>query len=304
MFGVPVPVSRLRAALASLLHPLLFAALVLAALGPLSARADDLPGGRRVALVVGNSAYHFVSPLANPQNDAKLMAETLGKLGFTLVGGGPLLNADKPSFDAAIHEFGQEIVGADVAAFYYAGHGIQVEGRNWLVPVSANPVRPEDLEFDMVDAGMVVRQMQGANTHLNLIILDACRNNPFGGGRMRAVNGGLAQMTAPDGTIIAYATQPGAVASDGTGADSPYTTALAATISKPGLDVLRMFNQVALTVKRDTSGAQVPWLAASPIDGDYPLAGMPAPVAAPVAAAPAPDPDPGKFADPTARFRH
>lgn len=298
MFGVPVFVGRGCAALERSLRPLCLLALALAALAAAPAAAAE--GGRRVALVVGNSDYRFVSPLANPQNDAKLIADTLAALGFTLVGGGPVLNADKASFDAAVHEFGQQIVGADVAAFYYAGHGIQVDGRNWLVPVGANPTRPEDLDFDMVDAGVVVHQMQGAGTHLNLIVLDACRNNPFAGSNMRALGGGLAQMMAPDGTIIAYATQPGAVAADGSGSDSPYTTALATTIRKPGLDVLRMFNQVALEVKRQTNGVQVPWLSASPIDGDYPLAG-PAPAPAAVEAPP-PAPAPSKFVDPTARL--
>ena len=262
--------------------------------------------GRRVALVVGNSSYRFVSPLPNPQNDAKLMAGTLGELGFELVNGGPVLNVDKAGFDAAVHAFGQQIVGAEIAAFYYAGHGIQVQDKNWLVPVSANPTRAEDLPFEMVDAGVVVGQMEGAGTRLNLVMLDACRNNPFAGTGIRAVGSGLAQMMAPDGTIIAYATQPGAVAADGAGTDSPYTLALSQTIRKPGLDVLRMFNQVALDVKRQTKGAQVPWLSASPIDGDYALAGPAAGTGAnapPAAHQAASAPAPAHFVDPTARFR-
>ncbi len=260
---------------------------------------------RRVALVVGNGAYRFVPALANSGNDARLIARTLQDVGFTLVGGAPLLDADKTHFDAALQAFGRQVAGANVAVFYYAGHGLQVQGTNWLVPVSANPTRPQDLDFQMVDAGLVLRQLQGAGTQLNVMILDACRNNPFGGRGLRGGESGLAQMRAPEGTLIAYATEPGTVASDGFGPNSPYTAALAEQIRRPGLDVLRMFNQVALAVKRATGGAQLPWLSSSPIEGDFaftpaaatvplrlPPAPAPAPVPAPAMALPSPAPMP------------
>ena len=136
------------------------------------------------------------------------------------MGGGEQLDLDKPGFDRAIGAFGRAIEGADVALFYYAGHGVQVQGSNWLVPVTANPAREADLDFQMVDAELVLKQMQAAGTRLNVMILDACRNNPFGGRGLRAAGGGLAQMRAPEGTLISYATQPGNVATDGTGTDS------------------------------------------------------------------------------------
>ncbi len=171
----------------------------------------------RVALVVGNASYQHVEQLANPGNDAKLIADTLKKSGFTLVGGGAQLNLDKASFDRLVQEFGKQIQGADVALFYYAGHGMQVENSNWLVPIDANPTRQQDLDFQMVNAELVLKQMDGASTRLNILILDACRNNPFANMGTRGVASGLAQMKAPDGTLISFATQPGNVAADGSG---------------------------------------------------------------------------------------
>jgi hypothetical protein len=224
---------------------------------------------KRVALVIGNSAYRNIAALDNPTKDAALMAETLAGLGFTLVGGKAQLNLDKPSMDSAVQSFGQLVQGADVALFYYAGHGVQVAGSNYLVPVNANPTREADVDFQMMDANLVLRQMQGAGTRLNLVILDACRNNPFGARGLRSADGGLAQMRAPGGTLISYATQPGAVAQDGDDGHSPYTRALSATLKQPGLDVFQTFNRVGLTVQRDTGGSQQPWVSSSPIDGTF-----------------------------------
>src|SRR5262249_23882866 len=121
----------------------------------------------------------------------------------------------------------------DVGLFYYAGHGVQVRGSNYLVPINANPTREADVDFQMLDAALVLRQMESAGTRLNLVILDACRNHPFGGPGLRASGGGLAQMQAPEGTLISYATQPGNVAQDGADGDSPYTKALARCYRQP-----------------------------------------------------------------------
>ena len=224
---------------------------------------------KRVALVVGNSAYQNVTPLDNPSKDAGLMADTLTRLGFTLVGGRAQLDLDKAAMDNAVQNFGRQVQGADVALFYYAGHGVQVAGSNYLVPVSANPTREADIDFQMVDVNLVLRQMQGSGTRLNLVILDACRNNPFGARSLRSSDGGLAQMRAPDGTLISYATQPGNVAQDGSDGHSPYTRALAATLPQAGLDIFQTFNQVGLAVKRQTGGTQQPWVSSSPIDGTF-----------------------------------
>ena len=181
---------------------------------------------KRIALVVGNSAYQNVTRLDNPRNDAALMADTLTGLGFTLIGGRAQLDLDKQAMDGAVQNFGRQVQGADVALFYYAGHGVQVAGSNYLVPVTANPTREADVDFQMVDVNLVLRQMQGSGTRLNMVILDACRNNPFGARGLRASDGGLAQMRAPEGTLISYATQPGNVAQDGSDGHSPYTCLL------------------------------------------------------------------------------
>ena len=201
------------------------AVFILFAVGLLSATLDQsvLADGRKVALVVGNADYQIVGRLPNPGNDALLVAQTLARLGFTIIGNGPQLNMSKAHFDQAVQDFGKAILGADTALFYYSGHGLQVDGTNWLVPVDANPNRQRDLNFQMVSTAFVLRQMELAETHLNILILDACRNNPFlsisggatvgradrmrvsregTGGLARALGvGGLAPMQAPEGTL-------------------------------------------------------------------------------------------------------
>jgi len=241
---------------------------------------------KRVALVIGNSAYKNVARLDNPRNDARLMADTLKSLGFTLVGNGAQIDLDKPAVDRAVQAFGAQLRGADVGLFYYAGHGVQVRGANYLVPVDANPTSEADVDFQMLDTNAVLRQMEVAGTKLNLVILDACRNNPFGGRSLRAVDSGLAQMRAPEGTLISFATQPGNVAKDGSDGNSPYTKALTQTIRKPGVGIFEALNEVGLAVKRSTGGTQEPWFSSSPIDGTFFFAAPAPPPAAPAVSAP------------------
>ena len=277
---------------------------VLAWLSVLIASIVSVPAfaDKRVALVIGNSAYRNVGRLDNPANDAKLLSDTLRALGFTLVGGGAQLDLDKPAFDRTVQAFGAALAGADVGLFYYAGHGVQVRGENYLIPVDANPTKEADVDFQMLDTNLVLRQMEGAGTRLNIVILDACRNNPFGGrslavgrardaenDRMRDTGGGLAQMQAPEGTLISFATQPGSVAQDGADGNSPYARALADTIRKPGLGIFDAFNQIGLQVKRATKGVQQPWVSSSPIDGAFYFVPPGGAVSAPVAAGPAAD---------------
>jgi tetratricopeptide (TPR) repeat protein len=235
--------------------------------------APSEAGGKRLALVIGNSDYRSIGKLDNPANDAKLMADVLKQVGFELVGGGPRLDLDKAGLDQAVLDFGNRLQGAEVGLFYYAGHGVQVRGHNYLVPVNANPVKETDADFQMLDADLVLRQMEGAGTRLNLVMLDACRNNPLATRGFRAASGGLAQMEAPEGTLISFATAPGKLALDGSEGNSPYTKALAETIRKPGLDVFQTFNQVGLAVKKSTGGSQQPWVSNSPIDGEFYFAG-------------------------------
>jgi hypothetical protein len=182
------------------------------------------------------------------------------------------------------------LAGADVGLFYYAGHGVQVDGENYLVPVDANPTREVDVDFQMLDTKLVLRQMQASRTRLNVVILDACRNNPFGGRslavgrardtdeRMRDTSSGLAEMPAPGGTLIAFAAQPGSVARDGAGGNSPYARALADTIPKPGLSILDAFNQVAQLVNNAT-GTQLPSVSYNTIVNFYFVAPTVAPSA-------------------------
>src|SRR5262249_43165422 len=148
---------------------------------PLAGIASAQPAERRVALVIGNGQYQYVARLDNPTNDARLIAETLVALGFTLVGGQAQINLHKIDLDHTVQEFGKVIQNGGVALFYYAGHGVQVRGSNYLVPTNANPTREADVDFQLLNVDLVLRQMEGAGTRLNFPILDACRNNPFAG---------------------------------------------------------------------------------------------------------------------------
>jgi hypothetical protein len=231
---------------------------------------------KRVALVVANSHYQFVPALGNTINDALLIARTLQRLGFSLVGGGAQLDLNEADFKKAVAAFGNQITGSDVALFYFAGHGLQAQGANFLVPIDANPVKPSDVDLQLVDTKIVLDQMEDSGANLKVVILDACRNNPFGGRSLRDMSRGLAVMPAPRGTLISYATQPGNVAGDGpAGGDSPFTLALADALIRPGIDALNMFNEVGLIVDRVTNGVQQPWLATSPINGKFYFSGRP-----------------------------
>jgi len=261
-----------------------FSLFVFVACGLIGSVASAL-AEKRVALVIGNSSYVNIPRLTNPVNDAKLMADTLKSLGFALVGNGPQLDLDELGLRRVVQSFGAQLQGADVGLFYYAGHGVQVKGANYLVPVGANPVKEADVDFQMLDTNLVLRQMESAGTRLNVVILDACRNNPLGGRGLRFAGNGLAQITAPEGTLISFATQPGNTALDGEDGNSPYTKALAQTLRRPGLDIFQTFNEVGLVVKRATKGVQQPWVSSSPIAGSFYFAGV-------AATAPAPAPSP------------
>ena len=251
---------------------LIFAAFLLCAGLPSAAHAE-----KRVALVIGNSAYQSVPQLPNPDADAKLMSDTLLSLGFFVVGGSAQVDLDKTRFDAALQEFKTQLVGADVALFYYAGHGVETHGLNYLVPVDAHPQDEADVFSEMVSTSDILDQLEKSGTRINLVLLDACRDNPFSGHGVRSTTGGLAQMPAPIGTLISFATQPRSVALDGDGAHSPYTRALVEAMQKPGYGLFKTFNEVGLAVGKATGGQQLPWVSASPISGNFYFAGKPAP---------------------------
>ena len=228
------------------------------------------PHEERVALAVGMSHYQHISPLENPKNDAQLMAETLKKLGFALVGDKAQIDLNRQQLEEAIRTFGRNSAGADVALFYYAGHAVQAEGTNWLAPVTANPNSLADLDFEMIPLDLMLRQMEEWKPKLKIVVLDACRNNPFKFAGYRAATGGLAEpKNVPLGMLISYATAPGSVAQDGTGGHSPYTRALARAMTTPGMDVFAVFNEVQVQVAHATADEQQPWISHSPIDGDF-----------------------------------
>jgi Caspase domain len=217
--------------------------------------------GRRIALVVGNSRYAS-SPLTNPANDAELLATTLKDLGFEVR---LLKNGDQVAMKRAIQEFGAtlEKAGADsVGLFYYAGHGVQLNGLNYLIPVGANIDRDADVEIEAVSADWVLEQMRYARNRLNFVILDACRNNPFVRSS-RSADRGLAKMDAPAGVLIAYSTAPGDVAADGAGNNSPYSEALARAMRSSDEPAELMFKQARDEVRRVTAERQTPWEASS-----------------------------------------
>ncbi len=226
----------------------------------------------RVALVIGNTNYTHIPTLRNPRNDALLIAAKVKSAGFELVGGSALLDMSRTKLEVSISEFGKKLSlhpGA-VGFFYYAGHGVQMNGLNFLVPIDANPGRIAEVSRQAIEVENLLQEMEDSRSGLNIIVLDACRNNPFGGRGIRESLGGLAQMKAPKGSFIVYATQPGNVAQDGPpGENSPFAKALAETIPLVGLDLFSTFNQVGLEVTRSTSGSQQPWISSSPIAGKF-----------------------------------
>lgn len=230
------------------------------------------PEMRRVALVIGNSTYRQIPRLINPIHDARIVGQALKKAGFELVGGGPLLDLTRTDMERAIQTFGMELSRYPKSAglVYFAGHGVQVNGVNYLMPVEANPSRTADLPRQMIDATHLLTEMEDSRTGLNILILDACRNNPFGGRGIRQTSTGLAQMQAPKGSMIVYATQPGNIAQDGPpGQNSPFAKALAASLVEPGVDLFGTFNAVGLRVAETTAGSQQPWISSSPIEGRF-----------------------------------
>jgi hypothetical protein len=224
------------------------------------------PDDKRLALVIGNSSYRAGDYLKNPEHDARDVAEVLEKLGFTVH---IHLNTTQIGMKQAIDDFGEQLREYDVGLFFYAGHGIQSEGYNYLIPVDADINRERDVEYTCVEAGRVLSRMEDSGTDANIVILDACRNNPFEKSWTKHSHGqGLAFMTAPSGSLIAYATAPGTTASDGPGENGVYTSALLKHIVTPGISILELFQLVRSEVKKVSGGKQVPWESTS-LEGNY-----------------------------------
>lgn len=233
-----------------------------------AALAAGLGGGSasaepRLALVIGNSAYHEVGVLANPVNDARAMAKALQSTGFAVI---LRENATKTDMERALIEFGERLPVGGVGLVYFAGHGMQVNGRNFLIPIDARIATEQATRLETIDADTVI-EMMGGRARVSILVLDACRNNPFER-RFRSATGGLAQMSAPEGTLIAYATAPGRVASDGAGSNGLYTSELLKALAVPGQSIEQVFKQVRAGVSKASQGHQVPWEASSLV-GDF-----------------------------------
>ena len=209
---------------------------------------------QRVALVIGNASYKD-SPLRNPVNDAKDIAETLKGLGFKVI---LRINSDRRQMIEAVREFGSSIKRGGVGLFYYAGHGVQSRGKNFLMPVGARIEGEGDLEFEAMDANMVLAQMDEAANRVNIVVLDACRDNPYTRS-FRSANKGLAQMDSVKGSFIAYSTAPGSVAADGIGRNGTYTKHLLTSLRQSDTKIEEVFKRVRLEVARETGNKQIPW---------------------------------------------
>ena len=217
---------------------------------------------RRVALVIGNAGYKYTSPLRNPLNDARDMVKVLRDLNFDTI---EVTNGSKRQIIDAIDTFGERLQHAQVGLFYFAGHGVQYHGRNYLIPVEAKITHATDLEHDSVDVARVLGRMDHASTALNIVILDACRNNPYRNliGFRGDSDRGLAQISGVRSSLIAYATQPDNVAEDGTGLNGTYTKHLLEYLKRPGLSLPDLFSQVGRSVSQETNGKQQPWVSFS-----------------------------------------
>jgi uncharacterized caspase-like protein len=218
---------------------------------------------QRVALVIGNSAYKE-SPLRNPVNDAADMAAALGELGFKVT---LRTDASQRQMKQALREFAQDLRRGGVGLFYFAGHGVQSKGRNFLIPIGAGVETEAELEDESVDANLVLSYMDEAQNRVNIVVLDACRNNPFAR-NFRSASRGLAQMEAAKGSFVAFATAPGSVAADGDGRNGLYTQHLLASLKEADGDIDKVFRRVAASVSTMTGGKQVPWVASS-LTGDF-----------------------------------
>jgi uncharacterized caspase-like protein len=237
-----------------------------------SPSGEDARKSKLYALVIGNGQYVSVPALTNPGNDAQAIARSLRELGFEVT---LALNLDKAGFERQVRDFANSLDGAAAAVFFYAGHGLQIDGRNYMVPVDAKMADEADLPFELVSLDIVLQRL-AHNRITNIIFLDACRNEPVGdklakslGARSNAVGQGLASVYASVGTLISFSTQPGNFALDGDGKNSPFTSALLRHIPTPNVDILSVMKQVRRDVVEQTKQAQVPWDNSSLVDEFY-----------------------------------
>lgn len=266
MAALPTRRVLLRCALGTAALP--WSALIPEAMGA-PGKAEGAPS--RIALVIGNGAYR-AAPLKNPTGDARAVAAAMRGLGYDVT---LRLNTPQRELIESLREFSLRAPKASVRVLFYAGHGVQVKGRNYLVPIDAEPKTEEDLQRQSADVGEFVDRLGAIRTGANIVVLDACRVNPFAGGvivgpdgrRLKfrgATPGGLAALDAPVGTLVAFSTAPNGVALDGaTGEHSIYARHLLANLATPGLQIEQLFKRVRIAVAEDTGRVQVPWESSS-----------------------------------------
>jgi len=218
---------------------------------------------KRIALVIGNAAYKS-APLRNPTNDANDMAAVLKRFGFDVT---LIINASQKTMEMAIRDFGNKIKRGGISLFYYAGHGMQVKGVNYLIPIGTNLQTEDEIKYEAVDMSRVLSKMDSAGNDMNVIILDACRDNPFARS-FRSSSRGLARMDAPKGTLIVYSTSPGKTAADGEGRNGIFTKHLLKAIRETDLEVGQLLREVRREVMNETDSNQIPWESSSLI-GDF-----------------------------------
>jgi hypothetical protein len=211
----------------------------------------------KLALVIGCSNYEFAGILGNPMNDGNAMESKLQVLGFDVL---KILNPSQKQLKIGIDTFGDKLRNYDIGLFYFAGHGVQVKGLNYLIPVDANLRSEIMVEYDCVEAERILRYMEDSKSKINIVILDACRNNPFERSWGRGIGQrGLATMNAPKGSLIAYSTSPGKTASDGDDENGLYTKSLLNYIDEKQTTITAMFQKVRLDVIKKSKNEQVPW---------------------------------------------
>jgi len=224
---------------------------------------DRVTAASRTALVIGNSNYPS-APLQNPVNDARDVAEVLKGLGFEVL---CKVNAGREEMDAAVQDFYRNLNRARVGLFYYAGHGMQIDGTNYLLPVDIQVASSADVKHRAIKMDWILAKMEDSGSRVNIVVLDACRDNPFRG--LRGAGDGLAPIQSVRGSFIAYSTSPGSVARDGTGRNGIYTTHLLRNIKRPGLTVEEVFREVRKGVAEDTHFKQIPWDSSSLMGAFY-----------------------------------
>ncbi len=247
---------------------------------PIFVANAQLQNESRLALLIGNATYKS-SPLQNPVNDVRLMEKALIEAGFTII---KAENASRREMQRMVRDFGERLKqSGGVGLFYFAGHGVQVKGANYLVPVDADIRSEDEVAFDSIDAQSVLEKMETAKNRINLLILDACRDNPFAKGS-RSGSTGLATMSAPSGSLVAYSTSPGSVASDGAGNNGLYTQHLAAVMRMPDMPIEEVFKRVRANVRKDSANQQTPWENTA-LEGNFYFKKSPPPVVATLAPA-------------------